>query len=347
MPIFEEPERAVEPKVAVHGSAAIELEWLLHSAVREDFRVDHHALHALYDDERPELRDAVQQLWADEEPDDAARAPGAFTELVLVAHHGGLLFEEDPSKLLSALGRLCSTVPTGASHWPLVAETDVDRRTTLVRLARLRRSAEARRRFVDVVSQVWEAAAPSWEQHGRAAVAEAIASREAMLAKGAGWRDLVKGSWQFGEHAERVVATLAPGDEVVVVPAYFAHLGLLYDVPGCVVLGIRAEEAASTARARNEDLSKRLRALSDPTRLAIVDSLRDRALTVTDLATRFGLAQPTVSNHVKLLRDAGIVAEVRDGTRKKLVVRREQAGALVDDLARVLAATSRSTSARQ
>ncbi|MDA8312101.1 MAG: metalloregulator ArsR/SmtB family transcription factor [Actinomycetota bacterium] len=340
MPIFEEPGEAVEPKVAVRGSAAIELEWVLHSAVREDFRADHPALHALYDEERPDLREEVRALWAGEEPAEETRAPGAFTELVLLAHHGGLLFEEEPSALLAALGGLCSSVPTAPSDWPLLAESDVDRRTALLRLARLRRSAQVRRRFVDVVSRVWEAAGPSWEQHGRAAVADAIASKQAMLSRGAGWRDLVRGSWHFGEHAERVVAALAPDVEIVVVPAYFAHLGLLYDVPGHVVLGIRAEEPASAARERNEDLAKRLRALSDPTRLAIVDSLRARALTVTELATRFGLAQPTVSNHVKLLRDAGLVAEVREGTRKKLAVRPDAAGALVDDLARVLDAVS-------
>ncbi|HVC14987.1 MAG TPA: metalloregulator ArsR/SmtB family transcription factor [Acidimicrobiales bacterium] len=346
MPILEGPGRPTEQTVIVRPSAAIELEWLLHSAVREEFRADHPALHALFDEDRPDLLGVVAATWAGEDP--AGVEPGsgepaggerglvAFTELVLVAHHGGLLFEADASVLLDALPDLCASVPTGPEDWPLVAETDLDRRIALHRLTRLRRSAEVRRRFVDVVRRVWEAASASWEREGRPAVAEAVTAKEAMLSKGASWRDLVKGSPHFGENAERVVAALPPGGEIAVVPAYFAHVGLLYDLPGCVLLGIRAEEPGPAARERSEGLARRLRAISDPTRLAIVDSLRARPLTVTELAQRFGVAQPTISNHVKLLRDAGLVAEVRDGTRRNLVVDRDVGRMLVDDVARVL-----------
>lgn len=350
MPILEESDQAAPQRVAVRPSAAIELEWLLHSAVRKDFRVDHAALHALYDEERPDLLEAVSAMWAGDTPagggaadhaTDSPEAPPSFTELVLVARHGGLLFEEDPTVLLDALPDLCATVPTAAKDWPLVAETERDRRVALHRLTRLRRSSETRRHFVDVVRAVWEAAAPSWERGGRAAVADTIEEKRAMLSKGAGWRDVVKSLPHFGTMAERVVAALPPDGEVVVVPSYFAHVGLIYDVPGYVLIGIRAEEPGRAARERSEELSRRLRALSDATRLAIVDSLRRRPLTITELSQRFGLAQPTVSNHVKLLRDAGIVTEERDGTRRNLVVRRDVARVLVDDLARVLDAPTR------
>lgn len=336
MPILEAPGQEVPKRVAVRPSAAIELEWLLHSAIREDFRADHRALHALYDEARPDLLEAVRTMWPAEDPLESDPAPRAFTELVLVAHHGGLLFEEDAASLLDALPDLCASVPTGSKVWPLVAETDADRRIALHRLSQLRRSSEVRRRFVDVVRAVWDGAARSWEREGRAAVADTVAGKETMLSKGAGWRDLVQGSSHFGDNAERVVAALPPDGEIVVVPSYFAHIGLLYDVPGYVVLGIRAEEPGRASRERNEGLSRRLRALADPTRLAIVDSLRRRPLTVTELAQRFGLAQPTVSNHVKLLRDAGLVTEAREGTRRNLVVKRDVAAELLEDLARLL-----------
>lgn len=339
MPIFDEPRTAAPLKVTVRPSVAIELEWVLHSAMREDFRADHPALRALYDEERPDLLGAVTAMWADGDPSGGSTWHGAFTELVLVAHHGGLLFGGDGATLLDALPELCESVPTTAKDWPLLAETGVDRRIALLRVGRLRRSAEVRRRYVDLVRQVWEAASPWWELDGRIAVADAVEAKQAMLAKGAGWREVTKGAWEFGETAERVISALPPDGEVAVVPAYFAHLGLLYDLPGCVLLGIKAEEPGRAARERSEELSRRLRALSDPTRLAIVDSLRGRPLTVTELARRFGLAQPTVSNHVRILRDAGIVAEAREGGRRNLVVRREVAAMLVDDLSRVLDAS--------
>jgi DNA-binding transcriptional ArsR family regulator len=339
MPVFDESRRAAPPKVAVRPSIAIELEWVLHSAMREDFRADHPALHTLYDEERPDLVDAVRAMWADDDPSGEPTWHGAFTELVLVAHHGGLLFGEDAPVLLDALPRLCATVPTSAKDWPLLAESQAERRIALQRVARLRRSAEVRRRYVDLVGRVWDAASARWELDGRAAVADTVGAKQATLDKGAGWRELTKGAMEFDQTAERVIASLPPEGEIVVVPAYFAHLGLLYDLPGCVLLGIKAEEPGPAARERSEELSRRLRALSDPTRLAIVDSLRGRPLTVTELAYRFGLAQPTVSNHVKLLRDAGIVTEVREGGRRNLVVRRDVASVLVDDLARVLDAS--------
>ena len=339
MPIVERGED-LQHGVDVRPSVAVELEWLLHSALREDFRSDHPALHALYEVQRPDLLDVVRATWADE--GQVAKSPmyGAFTELVLVAHHGGVLFGDDASALLAELPDLCASVPSSAKDWPLAAETSEDRRIALQRLSRLRRSAEVRRRFVDTVRRVWDAASGAWEAEGRAAVADTVAAKQTMLAKGAGWRDLVRSSPHFGENAERVVAALAPQGEIVVVPAYFAHLGLLYDLPGCVVLGIRADEPGHAARERNEQLSRRLRALSDPTRLAIVDSLRTRPRTITELAQRFGLAQPTVSNHVKLLRDAGIVAETREATRRNLVVDPEISKALLEDLARLLGAAA-------
>ncbi len=336
MPVLDQPGEAARLRVTVQPSVALEIEWVLHSALREDFRADHRALHALYDVERPDLLEAVRTMWAEEDAAVDGQPSGAFTELVLLAHHGGLLFGDDASALLDALGDLCASVPAGAKDWPLLAETDVERKIALHRLARLRRSPEVRRRYVDVVRRTWQAAAEKWEPEGRAAVAETVAARRAMLDKGAEWRDVVKSSRHFGELVDRVVGGLPLGGEVVVTPCYFAHVGLLYDLPGRVVFGIRAEEAGRAARARNEGLSRRLRALSDPTRLAIVDTLRARPLTVTELASRFAVSQPTMSNHVKLLREAGIVAEVREGVRRNLVVSADAAEAIVEELARVV-----------
>ena len=39
-----------------------------------------------------------------------------------------------------------------------------------------------------------------------------------------------------------------------------------------------------------------------------------------DIATAFAIAQPTVSNHVRILREAQLVTDLRDGTRRLLVV---------------------------
>jgi len=57
------------------------------------------------------------------------------------------------------------------------------------------------------------------------------------------------------------------------------------------------------------------KALGDPIRLQLVDVLRKHAgkVCVCELVPLFDLSQPTVSHHLKKLREAGIVASERRG----------------------------------
>lgn len=55
-------------------------------------------------------------------------------------------------------------------------------------------------------------------------------------------------------------------------------------------------------------------ALSDPNRILILYELRDGARNVGELAEGLGMTQPTVSRHLKVLRDRRMVAATRDGT---------------------------------
>ena len=55
-------------------------------------------------------------------------------------------------------------------------------------------------------------------------------------------------------------------------------------------------------------------ALSDPTRLLMIYALSEGPRNVTDLANELGVAQPTASRHLKILRDRGLVYTVRQGT---------------------------------
>lgn len=63
-------------------------------------------------------------------------------------------------------------------------------------------------------------------------------------------------------------------------------------------------------------------ALSDPTRRAILARLALGEATVSELAAPFGLAQPTISKHLRVLEDAGLIEQGRDATRRprRLVV---------------------------
>ncbi len=63
-----------------------------------------------------------------------------------------------------------------------------------------------------------------------------------------------------------------------------------------------------------EEIAGKFKALADPTRLAIVNSLAGAEEVCVCELTRVGVAQPTVSHHLRVLRDAGLVDVRRRGT---------------------------------
>jgi DNA-binding transcriptional ArsR family regulator len=58
-----------------------------------------------------------------------------------------------------------------------------------------------------------------------------------------------------------------------------------------------------------------LRALADPTRRAVFESLRDGAQSVGELAQGLPVSRPAVSQHLRALKEAGLVRETARGTR--------------------------------
>jgi ArsR family transcriptional regulator, arsenate/arsenite/antimonite-responsive transcriptional repressor len=68
-------------------------------------------------------------------------------------------------------------------------------------------------------------------------------------------------------------------------------------------------------RRRAERMAMVAKALGDPVRLQLVDVLRKHAgkVCVCELVPLFDLSQPTVSHHLKVLRDAGVVGSERRG----------------------------------
>ena len=68
-------------------------------------------------------------------------------------------------------------------------------------------------------------------------------------------------------------------------------------------------------RQQAEGMAAVAKALGDPVRLQLVDVLRKHAgkVCVCELVPLFDIAQPTVSHHLKVLRQAGIVGSEREG----------------------------------
>jgi DNA-binding transcriptional ArsR family regulator len=78
------------------------------------------------------------------------------------------------------------------------------------------------------------------------------------------------------------------------------------------------------------DLDTAFSAMADPTRRAILVRLAKGEATVTELAEPFEMSQPAVSQHLKVLEDAGLVAHRIVGTKRPR--RLEKAGIQAIDL---------------
>ena len=57
-------------------------------------------------------------------------------------------------------------------------------------------------------------------------------------------------------------------------------------------------------------------AVADPTRRAILDRLRDGGLAVNEIASRFEVSRPAISKHLRVLHQAHLVLEAREGRNR-------------------------------
>jgi DNA-binding transcriptional ArsR family regulator len=59
-----------------------------------------------------------------------------------------------------------------------------------------------------------------------------------------------------------------------------------------------------------------LRAISDPRRREIIRLVRRREMSAGEIASRFDVSRPAISQHITILREAGLLTERRDGNRR-------------------------------
>lgn len=301
MPMLGESDPARSIKVA--ASAPFELMWLFHNIQAE------HDLIGPYATQEPWRRTfgpETNSFWGD-------GLRGA-TELVVLAHRTGTLLDLDLSRFFDNL----EAGITGSAPAPtLLSETALEREAIVQRLARLKADADLRRRYIGLLDRVWDAASPEWKQTGRpASVAEADRWRR-RLAEGASYPDIMDrprlwaGRGELDELAESAVARGA----LVMSPGWFYGKVHVVELDGTVFIGqaVRVTDVEASYREVASHLSARIKALADPTRLSILMLLAHRPASVTEIARHFKLSQPTVSGHVQLLREAGLLDEKNSG----------------------------------
>jgi DNA-binding transcriptional ArsR family regulator len=70
------------------------------------------------------------------------------------------------------------------------------------------------------------------------------------------------------------------------------------------------------ARAGSATRQRALEALADPTRRAIFERLRSAEATVKELAANMPVSRPAVSQHLRVLKNAGLVRDRREGAHR-------------------------------
>lgn len=72
-----------------------------------------------------------------------------------------------------------------------------------------------------------------------------------------------------------------------------------------------------------------LNAIAEPRRRAILHLVRDEELSAGEIAAHFSISRPGVSQHVRVLVEAGLLSERREGTHRLFRTRREAFGELL------------------
>jgi DNA-binding transcriptional ArsR family regulator len=273
----------------------------------------------------PGLEERITAFWGDGDP--------CFTELFIVAERAGVLYESDADRLWAGLEAGATAAPGVEA---MSSETAADRQRFKERLDQLHRDDDVRLAWLELVKDVWNAVSEQWSRDGRQAVGAYEWDLRGKFARSHSYSDLeALLKCDLDGMLPRLVREYsAEGKPVVLVASWFARKTFVMGLDDCLVVGHAAPSGWVGPTAETKNRARRFKALGDPTRLAILESAARYPKTVGELAGEMGVAQPTVSNHVRILRDAGLLGPVNDEPRR-LEPDPEALKCLADELLRV------------
>jgi DNA-binding transcriptional ArsR family regulator len=293
--------------IQVAPSAALELMWLVHSA-----EADHEQEGAFSSLEplRTEVGPALSNLW-----DDGLHQYS--TELVVLADRVGALRDLDLERFF---GQIDNAIAEPAGVPSLLSERPTERRVVMERLDRLRTDSRLRARYVELLRTLWSAVRGEWEREGRVAVLAEAQRWTRGLRDGANYKDMLElpRLWAGRPELDGIADAAAAEGNLVLTPCWFGGKVHLVELDGVVYAGRGMRHVEHSYRTVAAQVSSNLKALADPTRLAILLRLASQPASITEIARQFHLSQPTVSGHVKVLRDAGLLDEKTDGRSSRL-----------------------------
>ena len=287
----------------------------------------------------PDLGTAFEAFWAGH----GLEGPGV-TLFVLAARYD-YVHDSDPERFLSELPHLAARYARDGEHHGAGDDSDdypeqlADHRR---RIDVLRDETQALA-LAALLGRLWAFLAQGWEQHGQAAVGDAVHAFDEAFGRTASVLEaLPTHHFTRFEHLAQSIREAAERGRVTVVPLWLAAsggFGFRVDDVQYVGYGLQSEHVFERTAERVADVARRAKALSDPNRLlalTLVSTFAGMRPTVGDLAQQIGVSQPTVSGHLKLLRDAGLVAVEKQGNKAYYRIEPDAVRALLHDLEEML-----------
>lgn len=313
------------PGIQVRGSAPLELMWLVHDC--EASHVLEGSLGTL-EPLRQRLGERFRDFWGD--------GVRGFTETVVLAERGGTLFDLDLDRFFATLDHAV----TLDGRPSLLSEPLTERRLLQARLLRLREDAALRATYKQLLVDAWESVREEWEGVGRPAVLRAAEEWARRLEAGENFRQLLERPriWPSRPELEELADVASIEGRMVFSPGWFFGIVHVVEIDGMVLVGRRVRTSDPEAEQRKIAtlISARMKSLADPTRLSLMMRLANHPASVTELARHFHLSQPTVSAHVQVLREAGLIEEKATGRSSTLTVTERRLRELLSDVEEVL-----------
>jgi DNA-binding transcriptional ArsR family regulator len=257
--------------------------------------------------EAPAMAERIEAFWGD---------GIEFAELILLAERAGVLFEQDMDRVWVGLAAAASLAP---GFEPLTSENEANKACFRARLARLHEDPALLADWLDLLRDVWAVIGPQWDNVGCDEVEANVWRIEAKLPAVGSYSDmqsLVGPNDCHGVLPRVVGETAMAGQEVLVVPSWLGRKGYFVTLANRLLWAPTTYPHPAGPTEETRQRARIFKALGDPTRLAIFETTAHRPRTVGELASELGVAQPTVSNHVRLLRDSGLLQQEQGGGRR-------------------------------
>lgn len=267
----------------------------------------------------PKLLRSLASFWPD-----ADQASPAL-EIFILACKAGYARDQDPRRFIVDLPSLPAHIETMLA----VPESTSFKATTAAALERrfdeLGRPLTARR-YQRLLTGLWRALGPIWSETGRDAVEAERGRFLAALERGDLFSALPRHYFARSESFMHKAVEFLKTGRVLVSPLYFAAGGgFNLDFDGELYLGyaLKTESVYRQLAARSDRVAHQLKAFADPTRLLVLSMIGRFDVTVGDLAAQLEVSQPTVSGHLKVLREANLVRLERQGNKAFYKVNKE------------------------